>query len=82
MFQTRKQLLARIERLEHLVHENTPMYKYGFDYACAVCKYGVYCPNGDNDVIIACVKKLPERCADFTLDESYCKNEKIMRGKE
>lgn len=71
MFNKRKQILNRLNELENLVFENISIRTPTWDYACSVCEYGIHCVDGSGKHVIACAKKLPKLCCDFSLEKSY-----------
>lgn len=71
MFETRKQLLKRIETLESLVLESVAIRTPTWDYACSICEHGIHCIDGGGKHVIACEKKMPSLCEDFVLNKSY-----------
>ena len=82
MFETRKQLLKRVENLEKLVLNNIAISTPTWDYACSICENGIHCIDGTGKHVIACSKKMPQKCKDFILDESYLKRELSARRTE
>ena len=75
MFETRRQLLRRIERLEKRVEKEIAISTPTWDYACSICENGIHCIDGAGKHVIACSKKMPQKCKDFILDKSYSRCE-------